>query len=101
MSINHVSKADMIAWFRSKDQIDSLLSFARMREMQRLKPERDRLVAEAEGLRGEAAELFRKWEHEPDSRSRALLLARYYSVQARIENLESQLEKLWKRVERI
>lgn len=39
MSIYNVSKADMIAWFKRNNQVDSILTFARLREMQRAMPE--------------------------------------------------------------
>lgn len=31
MSIYNVSKADMIAWFKRNNQVDSILTFARLR----------------------------------------------------------------------
>ena len=53
MSIYNVSKADMIAWFKRNNQVDSILTFARLREMQRAMPESDRLIRSPLALRAE------------------------------------------------
>lgn len=101
MSIYNVSKADMIAWFKRNNQVDSLLTFARLREMQRAMPESDRLIEEANELRKQFIEAMQKAKQEPDREKRFFMMGEALKLREQADELDAQEDKLWERVDRI
>lgn len=101
MSIQHVSKKDMIAWFKRNHQVDSLLTFARLREMERAAPESERLMKEANQLREQSRAILQKAQEEPDREKRFFMRGDAIRLRERAEELDAQEDKLWERVDRI
>lgn len=101
MGIYNVSKKDMIAWFKQNHQVDSLLTFARLREMQRAMPESDRLIEEANELRKQFIEAMQKAKQEPDREKRFFMMGDAIKLRERAEELDAQKDKLWERIDRI
>lgn len=90
MSIYNVSKADMIAWFKRNNQVDSILTFARLREMQRAMPESDRLIEEANKLRKQFIEAMQKAKQEPDREKRFFMMGEAIKLRERADELDAQ-----------
>ena len=92
MSIYNVSKADMIAWFKRNNQVDSILTFARLREMQRAMPESDRLIEEANKLRKQFIEAMQKAKQEPDREKRFFMMDSRAASEQELRECESNYE---------
>mgnify|MGYP000684803453 CR=1 FL=1 len=101
MSINNVSKQDMIAWFECNDQVDSLLSFAMMRELKRTKYKSDQLISEMQKLQKQAVVLLREANQTPDEEGQYALLKQAADLFEQADELGRQESNLWKKVERI
>lgn len=101
MSINDVSKQDMIAWFECNDQVDSLLSFAMMRELKRTMYKSDQLISEIQQLQKQAAGLLKEANQRTDEEGQYGLLKQAADLFEQADELGRQESNLWKKVERI
>lgn len=101
MSINDVSKQDMIAWFECNDQVDSLLSFAMMRELKRTKYKSDQLISEIQQLQKQAVGLLKEANQRTDEEGQYGLLKQAADLFEQADELGRQESNLWKKVERI